>query len=60
MLYPQKNNYRYFIDLSGFWEFRFDPEDKGVEKIGKMVLMMNAQLLYLLVGMINSRKTEIF
>ncbi len=30
MLYPQRNNYRYFIDLSGFWEFKFDPEDKGV------------------------------
>ena len=30
MLYPQRNKYRHFVDLSGFWEFRFDPDDKGV------------------------------
>jgi len=32
MLYPQRNKYRHFIDLSGFWDFRFDPVDKGVEE----------------------------
>lgn len=30
MLYPQRNKYRHFIDLSGFWDFQFDPDDKGV------------------------------
>ncbi len=30
MLYPQRNEYRQYIDLSGFWDFRFDPDDKGV------------------------------
>ena len=32
MLYPQRNKFRHFVDLSGFWDFRFDPEDKGVEE----------------------------
>ena len=32
MLYPQGNKYRHFFDLSGFWEFRFDPDDKGVRE----------------------------
>jgi len=30
MLYPQRNKYRHLVNLSGFWDFRFDPEDKGV------------------------------
>ncbi|GAB4513699.1 MAG: beta-glucuronidase [Anaerolineae bacterium] len=30
MLYPQTNPYRQHIDLSGIWDFRFDPEDEGV------------------------------
>jgi len=30
MLYPQRNKYRHFVDLSGFWDFRFDPNDKGI------------------------------
>jgi beta-glucuronidase len=29
MLYPQSNPFRQFIDLSGFWELRFDPEGQG-------------------------------
>jgi beta-glucuronidase len=29
MLYPQSNPFRQFIDLSGFWELRFDPENQG-------------------------------
>ncbi|MBN1217369.1 MAG: beta-glucuronidase [Anaerolineae bacterium] len=29
MLYPQSNPFRQFIDLSGFWDLRFDPEDQG-------------------------------
>lgn len=29
MLYPQSNSFRQMIDLSGFWDFRFDPENKG-------------------------------
>jgi beta-glucuronidase len=32
MLYPQNNLYRQFIELSGFWEFRFDPENKGLNQ----------------------------
>ncbi|HEY65420.1 MAG TPA: beta-glucuronidase [Caldilineae bacterium] len=30
MLYPQSNPLRQSIDLSGFWDFRFDPEDAGL------------------------------
>ena len=30
MLYPQRNKYRHLVDLSGFWDFRFDPDDKGM------------------------------
>ncbi|MHA1491523.1 MAG: beta-glucuronidase [Promethearchaeota archaeon] len=29
MLYPRRNKYRQYIDLSGFWDFRFDPSDRG-------------------------------
>lgn len=29
MLYPQSNLFRQTIDLSGLWDFRFDPEDQG-------------------------------
>jgi beta-glucuronidase len=29
MLYPQSNPFRQFIDLSGFWDLRFDPEGQG-------------------------------
>jgi beta-glucuronidase len=29
MLYPQINPFRQVLDLSGFWEIRFDPEDEG-------------------------------
>jgi len=32
MLYPQNNLFRQFIDLSGFWNFRFDPENQGEEQ----------------------------
>ena len=28
-LYPQMNPFRQRLDLSGFWDFRFDPEDEG-------------------------------
>ena len=31
MLYPQNNQYRQFTDLSGFWDFRFDPDNRGLE-----------------------------
>ena len=30
MLYPQRNKYRQYIDLSGFWDFRFDAKDEGL------------------------------
>ena len=30
MLYPQSNPFRQSIDLSGFWDLRFDPEDRGI------------------------------
>ncbi len=29
MLYPRMNAFRELIDLSGFWDFRFDPDDEG-------------------------------
>ena len=29
MLYPQSNHFRQHIDLSGFWDLRFDPTDEG-------------------------------
>jgi beta-glucuronidase len=29
MLYPQSNPFRQFVDLSGFWELKFDPESQG-------------------------------
>ncbi|MEP7137396.1 MAG: beta-glucuronidase [Chloroflexota bacterium] len=29
MLYPQSNAHRQVTDLSGFWDFRFDPQDVG-------------------------------
>jgi beta-glucuronidase len=29
MLYPQSNPFRQFVDLSGFWELKFDPEGHG-------------------------------
>ena len=29
MLYPIRNTYRQWVDLSGFWMFRPDPEDRG-------------------------------
>ncbi|TET48870.1 MAG: beta-galactosidase, partial [Anaerolineales bacterium] len=31
MLYPQSNSYRQCVDLSGFWDIRFDPEERGRE-----------------------------
>jgi beta-glucuronidase len=31
MLYPQSNPFRQSIDLSGFWDLRFDPEDRGLQ-----------------------------
>ncbi len=30
MLYPQSNPFRQSIDLSGFWDFRFDPDGLGL------------------------------
>ena len=30
MRYPQNNPYRQFSDLSGLWDFRFDPTDQGL------------------------------
>ena len=32
MLYPQSNTYRQVKDLSGFWDFQFDPQNQGVQK----------------------------
>ena len=29
MLYPQSNPFRQCLDLSGFWDLRFDPADQG-------------------------------
>jgi beta-glucuronidase len=31
MLYPQSNPYRQMIDLSSFWNFRFDPANEGID-----------------------------
>ncbi len=30
MLYPQNNPHRQFVDLSGFWDFRFDEANEGM------------------------------
>jgi beta-glucuronidase len=30
MLFPQSNRHRRLFDLSGIWEIRFDPEDRGM------------------------------
>jgi beta-glucuronidase len=30
VLYPRLNRHRRLHDLSGFWEIRFDPEDRGI------------------------------
>jgi beta-glucuronidase len=32
MLYPQSNTYRQTIELSDFWDFRFDPQNVGLEE----------------------------
>ena len=32
MLYPQRNKHRQFIELSGFWDFRFDTNNKGLDE----------------------------
>lgn len=32
MLYPQQNDTRNTLDLSGFWDFRLDPQEIGEEK----------------------------
>ena len=29
MLYPIRNEYRQYLDLSGFWNFQIDPENRG-------------------------------
>lgn len=31
MLYPVSNPFRQVLDLSGFWDFRFDPGDQGAD-----------------------------
>jgi len=31
MLYPQSNPFRQTVDLSGFWDLCFDPEDRGLQ-----------------------------
>ena len=31
MLYPQSNPYRQCVDLSGFWDLRFDLEEQGLQ-----------------------------
>lgn len=36
MLYPQRNEHRQFIDLSGFWDFRFDQKDEGLNNSWNM------------------------
>ena len=32
MLYPQQNDKRNMLDLSGFWDFKLDPEGNGEEE----------------------------
>lgn len=32
MLYPQRNKHRQMVDFSGFWDFKFDAENVGIEK----------------------------
>jgi beta-glucuronidase len=33
MLYPQSNAHRQSIELSGFWNFRFDQHNTGLENV---------------------------
>jgi beta-glucuronidase len=30
MLFPRANEYREVVELGGFWDFRPDPDDKGI------------------------------
>ena len=32
MLYPQQNDVRNLLDLSGFWDFRLDPDEVGEQE----------------------------
>lgn len=32
MLYPQSNPFRQCVDLSGFWDLHFDPENRGIRE----------------------------
>lgn len=32
MLYPINNPYRQYVTLNGFWDFRMDPEDQGLDQ----------------------------
>ncbi len=32
MLYPQQNDIRNVLDLSGFWDFKLDPDEIGEER----------------------------
>ncbi len=32
MFYPQSNRFRQVKDISGFWDFKLDPTDKGLQK----------------------------
>jgi beta-glucuronidase len=32
MLYPQSNAFREMLALDGFWQFKADPEDRGIEE----------------------------
>ena len=34
MLYPLRNKYRHLVDLSGFWDFRFDPDADDRDFLG--------------------------
>ena len=51
MLYPQSNPFRQVIDISGFWELRFDPETQA--------FVRGVPLLYLPVGMTSLRNGAI-
>ena len=57
MLYPQRNKYPQYIDLSGYWDFRFDTDNEGLKENWQtgsdksqprtQILLLNAQTFIL-------------
>ena len=59
MLYPKMNGFREVIDLSGFFDFKLDPDNVGEEKNWQKVLKAPAPLVFQEAGMSNLLIQEI-